>query len=57
MARWIVTLVKTGTDGWTVTVGTTLADAQYKAYLDGQFYVNVHCDSKMGGEIRAQLGP
>jgi hypothetical protein len=53
----IVTLVKTGTDVWGVPVGTTLTDAQYQAYLAGQFYVNVHTDTHKDGEIRAQLRP
>jgi hypothetical protein len=37
--------------------GTTLTDAQYKAYLDGRLYVNVHSDANKGGEVRAQLRP
>ena len=53
----IVTLVKTGTDVWSVPVGTTLTDAQYQAYLDGQLYVNVHSDANKDGEVRAQLRP
>jgi hypothetical protein len=38
-------------------VGTVLTDAQYQAYLAGNFYVNVHSDAYKGGEIRAQLRP
>ena len=53
----IVTLVPTGTDVWSVPVGTTLTDAQYQAYLAGQLYVNVHTDANKGGEVRAQLRP
>lgn len=53
----IVTLVKTGTDVWSVPLGTTLTDAQYQAYLDGRLYVNVHSDANKGGEVRAQLRP
>jgi len=53
----IVTLVKTGTDVWSVPLGTTLTDAQYQAYLAGQLYVNVHTDANKGGEIRAQVRP
>jgi hypothetical protein len=53
----IVTLVTTGTDVWSVPVGTTLTDEQYQAYLAGQLCVNVHRDAHKDGEIRAQLRP
>lgn len=53
----IVTLIRTSPDVWSVPVGTTLTDAQYRAFLAGQLYVNVHTDANKGGEIRAQLRP
>jgi hypothetical protein len=53
----IITLVQTGTDTWSVPVGTVLTDAQYQAYQKGELYVNVHSDAYKGGEIRAQLQP
>src|SRR5665213_119474 len=33
----------------------TLNDAQAKALMDGDMYVNVHTDANKGGEIRGQL--
>jgi CHRD domain len=33
----------------------TLNDAQAKALMDGDMYVNVHTEANKGGEIRAQL--
>jgi hypothetical protein len=52
-----VTLVKTGDNIWAVPSGSTITDAQFQAYWDGLFYVNVHSDANKGGEIRAQLKP
>jgi CHRD domain len=53
----VVTLVKTRDSVWVVPYGTTLNDAQYRAYWAGQLYVNVDSDAHKGGEIRAQLQP
>jgi len=53
----IVPLEKTGSNLWTVPVGTVLTDAQYQAYLAGNLYVNVHSDANKNGEIRAQIVP
>ena len=33
----------------------TLTDAQAKALMDGDMYVNVHTAANKGGEIRGQL--
>ena len=33
----------------------TLTDAQAKALMDGDMYVNVHTEANKGGEIRGQL--
>jgi hypothetical protein len=35
--------------------GAKLTDAQYKSYLDGNLYVNVHSEKYPGGEVRAQI--
>jgi len=50
-------LVKTGGDTWSVPAGAKFSDAQYKAFLAGETYVNFHTNAHKGGEIRAQLRP
>ncbi len=52
----IVDLVKAG-ETWTVPAGTVLTEAQYKRYLAGELYVNVHSEANPRGEVRAQLTP
>lgn len=53
----IIPLEKKGDDGWAVPANAKLTDAQYKAYKDGNLYVNVHSDAHKAGEIRDQIKP
>jgi len=53
----IVTLSKSGDNGWMVPEGSKLSDAQYQAYKAGDLYVNVHSAEHKPGEIRGQLMP
>ena len=53
----IVTLSKSGDNGWMVPEGSKLSDAQYQAYKAGELYVNVHSAEHKPGEIRTQLMP
>ncbi len=53
----VVPLSKSGDGGWTVPSGVKLTDTQYKAFKDGDLYVNVHSAQHQGGEIRGQLKP
>ena len=53
----VVPLSKSGDGDWTVPPGVKLTDAQYKAFRDGDLYVNVHSAQHQGGEIRGQLKP
>ena len=47
-----------GPDGtWSVPAGSKLSPDQYKEFLAGHLYVNVHSDAHKGGEIRGQLEP
>jgi hypothetical protein len=53
----IITLTKSGDDTWTVPEGSKLTEEQYKAFKDGNLYVNVHSAEHKPGEIRGQLKP
>jgi CHRD domain len=53
----IITLNKTSDNTWSVPDGSKLTDDQYKAFKDGNLYVNVHSAEHKGGEIRTQLKP
>ncbi|WP_028534534.1 CHRD domain-containing protein [Paludibacterium yongneupense] len=53
----IVTLTKSGDDGWMVPTGTKLDEADFKAFMADGLYVNVHSAENKGGEIRGQLMP
>ncbi|HET8609470.1 MAG TPA: CHRD domain-containing protein [Burkholderiales bacterium] len=53
----IIPLTKSGDGTWSVPAGAKLNDDQYKAFKNGDLYVNVHSDAHKAGEIRAQLKP
>lgn len=53
----VVTLSKSGDNGWMVPDGSKLSDAEYKAYKAGELYVNVHSAEHKPGEIRGQMMP
>ena len=52
----IVPFVKSG-DKWTIPAGAKLTEPQFKAFQDGNLYVNVHSAAHKDGEIRGQLKP
>ncbi len=52
-----VGFAKTGDNVWSLPAGAKFNDAQYKAFLAGETYVQVHTQANKGGEIRGQLLP
>ena len=53
----VVTLEKSGDNGWNVPAGTKLSDAAYQSYKSGDLYINVHSAEHKPGEIRGQMMP
>lgn len=53
----IITLTKTAENTWSVPEAAKLTDEQYKAFKEGNLYVNIHSAEHKGGEIRTQLKP
>lgn len=53
----VITLNKSGDNGWTVPEGSKLSAEQYKAYQAGELYVNIHSAEHKPGELRGQLMP
>jgi hypothetical protein len=51
----IVTLVMDDKDTFSVPQDTKLTEDQYKSFVAGKLYVNVHSAAHPSGEIRAQL--
>lgn len=51
----ILTLVREGNNEWRIPAGAKLTDGQYKAFMDGDLYINIHTVENEAGEIRGQL--
>lgn len=53
----IVPMTQSSPGVWGVPAGAKLTTEQFKAYQDGQLYVNVHSAEHKAGEIRGALMP
>lgn len=53
----LIWLKHTGKNTWRVPAGAKLTAAQYRAFLAGHLYLNVHSHRHPAGEIRGQIRP
>jgi hypothetical protein len=51
----LITLDKSGDNGWAVPPGAKFTDEQYRLLKAGELYINVHSADHKGGEIRGQM--